>query len=106
MVDRMKDKDDLALEAIRAVGPHEHFLGAAHTQARYKTAFYQPFLSDLRNFESWEEAGSPKAHERANRIWKAILAEFQAPPMDVGHHEALLEFVERRRREGGAPTDF
>jgi hypothetical protein len=29
-----------------------------------------------------------------------------APAMDAGVHEALLDFVNRRKAEGGAPTDF
>ena len=98
--------EDLALEAIRDVGPSGHFLGADHTQERYKTAFYSPFLSDWRNFESWEQAGGIQTPERANRIFKAILAQFEAPPMDVATLDALKDFVERRKREGGAPTDF
>src|SRR4051794_6713529 len=98
--------DDLAVDAIAAVGPRGHFFGAEHTQARYETAFYDPFLSDWRNFESWAEAGSPQTPERANKIWKAILAEFEPPPMDPAIEEELREFVERRKREGGAPTDF
>ena len=42
----------------------------------------------------------------ANRIWKAILAEYEPPPMDDGIREELADFVARRKREGGAPTDF
>ena len=99
-------EEDLALEAIRAVGPSGHFLGADHTQERYKTAFYSPFLSDWSNFESWEQAGSIQTPERANSIFKDILARFEAPPMDVATREELKDFVERRKREGGAPTDF
>ncbi len=45
--------DDIAVDAIREVGPRGHFFGAEHTQARYETAFYSPFLSDWRNFERW-----------------------------------------------------
>ena len=51
----------LALDAIREVGPGGHFFGCAHTQARYRTAFYAPLVSDWRNYESWREAGSPDA---------------------------------------------
>jgi trimethylamine--corrinoid protein Co-methyltransferase len=97
---------DLAVDAIREVGPHGHFLGAEHTQARYKNAFYSPFLSDWRNYEAWEEAGAVKAHERATRIWKELVAAFEAPPMDEGIREQLDDFVTRRKNEGGAPTDF
>lgn len=99
-------EDDVAVEAIREVGPHGHFLGAEHTQARYKSAFYAPFLSDWRNYEAWEEAGAEKAHERANRVWKDVLEHYEAPPMDDVMRQELENYVERRREEGGAPTDF
>jgi trimethylamine--corrinoid protein Co-methyltransferase len=98
--------DDLAVDAIRDVGPHGHFLGCAHTQARYQTAFYAPYLSDWRNYEAWLEAGGEQAHERAGRLAQALVAEHEVPPMEEGAREALAEYVERRRREGGAPTDF
>ena len=98
--------DDIALEAIREVGGTGHFFGVAHTQARYETAFYQPFLSDWRNFEAWEDAGGLWTAERAHRVYKAILEEYEAPPMDEGVREELAAFVARRKEEGGAPTDF
>ncbi|MEM8742213.1 MAG: trimethylamine methyltransferase family protein, partial [Pseudomonadota bacterium] len=97
---------DLAVDAIREVGPTGHFFGAEHTQERYETAFYAPFLSDWRNFKAWEEAGAEMTPQRANRMWKAILAEFEPPAMDPANAEALAAFVARRKAEGGAPTDF
>ncbi len=97
---------DLAVDAIRDVGPTGHFLGSAHTQERYKTAFYSPFLSDWSNFENWEEGGSLQTPQRANQIVKQVLEQYQPPPMAPATLEALTEFVERRRAEGGAPTDF
>ena len=51
------DEDSFAIEAMRDVGPGGHFFGTAHTQSRYKTAFYSPIISDWRNYETWEEAG-------------------------------------------------
>jgi trimethylamine--corrinoid protein Co-methyltransferase len=98
--------DEIALDAIREVGPNGHFFGCQHTQERYETAFYNPFLSDWSNFESWQERGALTAPERANGLWKKILAEFAAPPLDQAIGEELAEFVARRKREGGAPTDF
>lgn len=97
---------DVAFEAIKEVGPRGHFFGAQHTQERYETAFYSPFLSDWSNFESWEEAGAVQTPERANRLCKKILAEFEAPPLDAAIAEELDAFVARRKQEGGAPTDF
>ena len=91
----------LAIEAIREVdampASQRHFFGASHTRSRYETAFYSPFLSDWRNFETWAEAGSPDsvalAHARVGRM----LADYQAPAIDPGTAEALQAFVDRRK---------
>ncbi|WP_417519848.1 trimethylamine methyltransferase family protein [Minwuia sp.] len=97
---------DLALDAMREVGPGGHFFGCEHTQSRYKTAFYNPLISDWRNFESWEEAGRPDAYGKANRIYRDMIAAYEPPPMDAAIREELDAFVARRTEEGGAPTDF
>jgi len=99
-------EDDLALDAISEVGPLGHFFGAEHTKSRYRDAFYAPILSDWSNYESWEEAGALWTHQRANAAWKQILAEYEPPLIDQAIDEELQAFVENRRREGGAPTDF
>jgi trimethylamine---corrinoid protein Co-methyltransferase len=100
------DDESLALDAMREVGPGGHFFGAEHTQSRYRTAFHKPMLSDWRNWESWVDAGSPEAPAKANRIWKDLLAAYEPPPMDPARAEELAAFVERRRAEGGVPTDY
>ena len=94
--------DTLGLDAIAEVGPGGHFFGSPHTLARFETAFYQPMLSDWRNFETWQEDGARTATQRANAIWKRLLAEFEPPPLDPGRLEALDAFVERRKREVAA----
>jgi trimethylamine--corrinoid protein Co-methyltransferase len=99
-------EDEIAFDAIREVGSDGQFFSASHTLERYETAFYAPFLSDLRNFETWEETGSVATPERANSKWKQILKEFKAPPMDEAIREELEAFVALRKEQGGAPTDF
>jgi trimethylamine--corrinoid protein Co-methyltransferase len=98
--------DDIAVDAIRDVGNDGHFFGIQHTQDRYTTAFYQPFLSDWRNYEAWEVAGGTWTAQRAHNVYKAILEDFVPPPMDEAIREELQAFVARRKSEGGAPTDF
>ena len=100
------DEGSLALEAMREVRQDGHFFGIPHTQDRYTTAFYQPFLSDWRNFEAFQLAGEVWTAERAHVTWKRILAEFTPPPMPDANRAALEDFVIRRKEEGGAPTDF
>jgi trimethylamine--corrinoid protein Co-methyltransferase len=90
---------ELAVDAIREVGPGGHFFGVEHTLERYETAFYTPMLSDWRNFETWREAGAEDGTQRAHKIWKQLLADYKEPPMDPGRREALEEFVARRQKE-------
>ena len=99
-------EDSLGVEAIREVGPGGHFFGAAHTLARYSDAFYAPMVSDWRNYQQWAAAGSPDAYKRANTLYKQALTEYQMPDMDIATKESLDDFVNRRLREGGVPTDF
>ncbi|MDX1786433.1 MAG: trimethylamine methyltransferase family protein, partial [Roseovarius sp.] len=98
--------DEIALEAIREVDGKGHYFGIQHTQDRYTTAFYQPFLSDWRNFEAWEAAGAVWTAQRAHQTFRDIISSFEAPPMDEAIREELAAFVARRKSEGGAPTDF
>ena len=99
-------EDALGVEAMREVGPGGHFFGAAHTLARYTSAFYAPMISDWRNFQQWQAAGAPQAHQKANALWKQALAEYEQPAMDKAVSEELDAFVARRKEEGGAPVDF
>lgn len=100
------DEAALALDAVREVGPGGHYFGAQHTQDRYRTAFHRPILSDWRNYEAWQEAGSPTADRKANRVWKALLEQYEEPAFEPDRLEAVDDFVARRKAEGGVPTDF
>lgn len=98
--------EDIALDAVAEVGPGGHYFGCAHTQARYTTAFYAPIVSDWRNHEAWAADGAEQTPERAHRIYRQIVDGFEPPVLDPAIREELAGFVEKRKREGGAPTDF
>lgn len=100
------DDASLALEAIADVGPGGHFFGTQHTQDRYRTAFNSPMISDWRNFEAWEEAGSPTAESKAAGLVSDLLAEYQAPVLDDAVRAELDDFLGRRVAEGGVATDY
>ena len=91
------DDNQLALDAFREVGPGNHFFGCAHTMANYETAFWDSAIADNEPYEKWEAAGSVDAATRANRRWKTMLAEYEAPPLDEGINEALQDFMTRRK---------
>jgi trimethylamine--corrinoid protein Co-methyltransferase len=86
-----------ALDAIREVGPGKHFLGCAHTQANFETAFYRSALADNNSVEQWEAEGSQDMAQRANAVWKKMLREYEPPPIDPAVDEALLDFMARRK---------
>ena len=93
------NEDTLAFDAIPEVAPGGHFFGATHTLARYETAFYQPLVSDWRNFETWAEDGALTATQRANALWKQLLSQYEQPKIDPATDEALREYIARRKRE-------
>jgi len=86
-----------AMDAIREVGPGKHFLGCAHTQANFETAFYRSPLADNNSYEQWEAEGGTDMAQRANALWKRQLAEYEAPPLDPAIDEALLDYMNRRK---------
>ncbi|MEJ2171871.1 MAG: trimethylamine methyltransferase family protein [Woeseiaceae bacterium] len=92
------DDDELALDAIAEVGPGGHHFGTAHTLERYESAFYSPLLSNRQNFESWQESGSLDIAVRANSLWKQLLQEYEQPPLDPAIDDALVEYVEKRKK--------
>jgi len=86
-----------AMDAIREVGPGNHFLGCAHTQANFKTAFYRSPIADNNSFEQWESEGSKTHEQRANALWKKMLADYQPPELDPAIDAALLAYIEGRK---------
>jgi trimethylamine--corrinoid protein Co-methyltransferase len=86
-----------AMDAIREVGPGSHYLGCAHTQANFETAFYRSTIADNNSFEQWEAEGSKDTAQRANALWKRMLAEYEAPGIDAGVDEALVAFITKKK---------
>jgi trimethylamine---corrinoid protein Co-methyltransferase len=93
-----------ALDAIRENPPGQHFLGSAHTLANFETAFYRSTTADNSSFEQWTEDGALDAAQRANRVWKRRLADYEPPPIDAAIDEALCDYVARRKAE--LPDEF
>jgi trimethylamine--corrinoid protein Co-methyltransferase len=88
-----------AMQAIAEVGPGGHFLASAHTLDNFETAFYDSLVGDVNSFEQWQSEGSLHTAQRANRIWKQLLADYEKPPLDPAILEELQVFVERRKAE-------
>ena len=85
------------MDALRETGPGHHFLGSSHTQANFETAFYRSTVADNNSFEQWQSEGGLEAAQRANKLWKKTLAEYEAPELDPGVDEALQDFIGRKK---------
>ena len=96
------NNDEFGLEAIEDVGPGGHFFGTAHTMERYKTAFYEPIISDWQNNENWQQAGAKPAEERATEVWQKVLEEYETPEIDPARRESMDDYIARRKIEIGS----
>lgn len=86
-----------AMDAIRQVGPGNHYLGCDHTQNNFKTAFFKSEIADNNSFEQWEVEGEKTAPQRANEIARKWIADHKAPKMDIEIREALDEYVKTKK---------
>jgi trimethylamine---corrinoid protein Co-methyltransferase len=85
------------MQAFQEVAPGGHFLGCAHTQANFETAFYRSTVADNNSVEQWEAEGRKDAAQRANALWKKALADYEPPAIDPGVDEALRDYIERKK---------
>ncbi|SMY07362.1 trimethylamine methyltransferase family protein [Flavimaricola marinus] len=93
-----------ALDAIREVGPGGHYLGCAHTQANFKSAFWRSDLFDYKPFETWDEEGARDTEALASLRVKRLLDTYQQPTLDPAIEQALNDYVAERK--AGMPDAF
>ncbi|SPH21321.1 hypothetical protein ASD8599_02073 [Ascidiaceihabitans donghaensis] len=91
------DENAQAMDAIREVGPGGHYLGCAHTQANFKSAFWKSDLLDYKPFETWEDEGARDTQALATLRVEKMLNDYQQPAIDPATLEALTEFVARKK---------
>lgn len=86
-----------AMDAIREVGPGGHYLGCAHTQANFQSAFWRSDLLDYKPYETWADEGSRDTVQLASARVEKLLADYQAPAIDAATVEALDTFIAERK---------
>ena len=91
------DTNGQAMDAIREVGPGGHYLGCAHTQANFKTAFWRSDLLDYKPFEQWDEEGARDTRTLATDRVAKLIDSYVQPAMDPAKAEALAAYVARKK---------
>ncbi|SEO27410.1 trimethylamine---corrinoid protein Co-methyltransferase [Salinihabitans flavidus] len=98
------DEEAQAMDAIREVGPGGHYLGCAHTQAHFKSAFWKTDLFDYKPFETWDEEGARDTQTLAARRVEKMVSDYQQPALDPAILGALNDYVARKKAE--TPDSF
>lgn len=91
------DEEAQAMGAIAEVGPGGHYLGCAHTQANFKSAFWRSEVFDFKPFETWFEEGARDTMALATERVQRQIDTYQQPALDPGIHEALTEYVTKKK---------
>lgn len=79
------NRDTLAVDVIKEVGPGGHYLDHEHTLKNFRKVNWFPKLTNRKKWDSWMEDGGKDMRQRANEIARKILAEHhpQHLPEDV-----------------------
>ena len=91
------DSNAQALDAIREVGPGGHYLGCAHTQENFKSAFWRTDIMDYKPFETWQEEGERDTILLASERIDKLMEIYQKPSLDQGISESLNDYVARKK---------
>jgi trimethylamine--corrinoid protein Co-methyltransferase len=98
------DVNAQAMDAIAEVGPGGHYLGCAHTQANFKTAFWRSEMLDYKPFETWADEGERDTVTLAAARVEKLLTDYQQPALDPAIDEALKAYV--RQKKESMPDAF
>ena len=93
------DDFDEALRAVPDIGPGGHYLGHPHTLVNFQRAFFMPEMFNNDAIEQWQAEGSVEITERALTRARALVNEYEPPPLVAAKDEALLDYIARRERE-------
>ena len=91
------DRESLAVEVIKRVGPGGHFLADEHTFEHFRDN-WQPDLTDRRTYDDWRSRGSKSMIQLAKEKIKRLKATHQPVPLSP-EVEAEIESVLARAKK-------
>jgi trimethylamine--corrinoid protein Co-methyltransferase len=87
------DKDTLAFDTLKQVGPLGEFVTHPHTLTHYRS-LYNPRLFDRSSYQQWEENGSEDIAVSANREWKKRVENYVQPELPKDMRNELRSYVD------------
>jgi len=89
--------ESLSQASYLEAGPGDNFLSTSHTLRHYATANFESMLPDAGPYETWKDNGCSSAEQRANGVYKDMLAHYVQPELEAGIDDTLRQFVEEKK---------
>ena len=93
------NREMLALDVIRKVGPGGDYLAERHTVKHFRQELWRPKHLNRDNPETWEKKGSKSYRERVTEKARAILATYQTEPLPRDMSDELEAIASRAEIE-------
>ena len=88
------DKEHLAVDVIKRVGPGGHFLDDEHTYRHFRNN-WQPDLTDRKTHESWQSKGATTMGQRAKKKVQHILEHHRPEPLPAAADAEIDRILQR-----------
>jgi len=88
------DRENLAVECVKRVGPGGHFLGDVHTLDHFREN-WQPDLTDRRTYQDWQSRGAKSMGQLAKEKIKELKKNHQPQPLSP-EAEAQIDKILKR----------
>jgi trimethylamine--corrinoid protein Co-methyltransferase len=93
------DQDTLAVEVIKNVGPHGHFLTEEHTLEHLHATQWRPRLLTRPGYQEWEAAGGKSLFDRAREVVEKTLKEHQPLPVAEEQASKIQKIVDNYKND-------
>jgi len=91
------DRENLAVESIKRVGPGGHFLSDDHTLDHFREN-WQPDLTDRRTYEDWKARGAKSMGQLAKEKVKKILDRHKPEALAADVEKKIDNILERAKK--------
>lgn len=92
------DHDSCGGDAYSEAGPGQNILSTAHTLCHFWEANFLTDIQEAGAYEYWFEEGSLSLEQRANKRWKNMLEQYQAPDIDPAINDSLVDFINYKKQ--------
>jgi trimethylamine--corrinoid protein Co-methyltransferase len=87
------NKDTLAFDVIKEVGPEGQFLSHDHTLAFFRKEMYFPRLFDRQSEDAWLSDGGINIFDKAREKAKEIIRTHKVEPLSAGQQASLSSII-------------